>query len=223
MNEYYLVRNPGDKQRHEWKHNFLSMLIKAASHEVPKCCETGCLHLIHAVNSNTKITWLLLFVSDCSGLILCLCCLSLGQSAVSERHPCLAESKVLAPAVCGHREDETKWQPLRGKEMQLVLQQLDDILISKCRSRNCLFFMKQPWDMFWLLHHVYRCFTWICLFLCQSLDSQAALQSWVDVIERDLDRQFPFHEMFLSKDGHGYKTFTYSCAVSIEEFITTRK
>lgn len=45
-----------------------------------------------------------------------------------------------------------------------------------------------------------------CLFLCQSLDSQAALQSWVDVIERDLDRQFPFHEMFLSKDGHGYKT-----------------
>ncbi|XP_034399967.1 titin homolog [Cyclopterus lumpus] len=39
--------------------------------------------------------------------------------------------------------------------------------------------------------------------LYQSLDSQPALQSWVDVIERDLDRQFPFHEMFLSKDGHG--------------------
>ncbi|KAG7230369.1 hypothetical protein INR49_024474, partial [Caranx melampygus] len=38
-----------------------------------------------------------------------------------------------------------------------------------------------------------------------SLDSQAALQSWVDVIERDLDRQFPFHEMFLSKDGHGQR------------------
>uniref|UniRef100_A0AAQ4P3A5 TBC1 domain family, member 10C n=1 Tax=Gasterosteus aculeatus aculeatus TaxID=481459 RepID=A0AAQ4P3A5_GASAC len=39
--------------------------------------------------------------------------------------------------------------------------------------------------------------------LYQSLDSQPALQSWVDVIVRDLDRQFPFHEMFLSKDGHG--------------------
>lgn len=39
--------------------------------------------------------------------------------------------------------------------------------------------------------------------LWQTLDSQPALQSWVDVIERDLDRQFPFHEMFLSKDGHG--------------------
>ncbi|KAM6999997.1 uncharacterized protein tbc1d10c [Tautogolabrus adspersus] len=38
-----------------------------------------------------------------------------------------------------------------------------------------------------------------------SLDSQPALQSWVDVIERDLDRQFPFHEMFLSKDGHGQR------------------
>ncbi|KAK9518120.1 hypothetical protein VZT92_023440 [Zoarces viviparus] len=41
--------------------------------------------------------------------------------------------------------------------------------------------------------------------LYQSLDSQPALQSWVDVIERDLDRQFPFHEMFLSKDGHGQR------------------
>ncbi|KAG7281832.1 hypothetical protein CRUP_030342 [Coryphaenoides rupestris] len=32
-----------------------------------------------------------------------------------------------------------------------------------------------------------------------------ALQSWVDIIERDLDRQFPFHEMFVSKDGHGQR------------------
>ncbi|XP_051925192.1 uncharacterized protein tbc1d10c isoform X2 [Hippocampus zosterae] len=39
--------------------------------------------------------------------------------------------------------------------------------------------------------------------LFQSLDSQAALQKWVDIIDKDLDRQFPFHEMFLSKDGHG--------------------
>ncbi|XP_029020900.1 rab GTPase-activating protein eat-17 [Betta splendens] len=41
--------------------------------------------------------------------------------------------------------------------------------------------------------------------LYQTLDSKPALQSWVDVIERDLDRQFPFHEMFLSKDGHGQR------------------
>ncbi|KAK9963582.1 hypothetical protein ABG768_006755 [Culter alburnus] len=30
-------------------------------------------------------------------------------------------------------------------------------------------------------------------------------QGWTDVIKRDTDRQFPFHEMFLSKDGHGQK------------------
>ncbi|XP_023184055.1 trichohyalin [Xiphophorus maculatus] len=41
--------------------------------------------------------------------------------------------------------------------------------------------------------------------LYESLDSQPGLQSWVDIIERDLDRQFPFHEMFLSKDGHGQR------------------
>ncbi|KAG9345581.1 hypothetical protein JZ751_008725 [Albula glossodonta] len=39
--------------------------------------------------------------------------------------------------------------------------------------------------------------------LYETLDSSPALQSWVDVIERDIDRQFPFHEMFLSRDGHG--------------------
>ncbi|XP_035768828.1 ecotropic viral integration site 5 ortholog [Neolamprologus brichardi] len=41
--------------------------------------------------------------------------------------------------------------------------------------------------------------------LYKTLDEQPALQSWVDVIERDLDRQFPFHEMFQSKDGHGQR------------------
>ncbi|KAM9850153.1 uncharacterized protein tbc1d10c isoform 1-T2 [Aulostomus maculatus] len=41
--------------------------------------------------------------------------------------------------------------------------------------------------------------------LYKSLDSQPALQNWVDIIERDLNRQFPFHEMFLSKDGHGQR------------------
>ncbi|XP_077466027.1 carabin [Stigmatopora argus] len=39
--------------------------------------------------------------------------------------------------------------------------------------------------------------------LLQSLETRAALRKWVDIIHRDLDRQFPFHEMFLSKDGHG--------------------
>ncbi|XP_062380358.1 microtubule-associated protein futsch [Sardina pilchardus] len=41
--------------------------------------------------------------------------------------------------------------------------------------------------------------------LYQTLDEQEALQNWVDVIERDTDRQFPFHEMFLSKDSHGQR------------------
>nr|XP_023653170.1 ecotropic viral integration site 5 ortholog-like [Paramormyrops kingsleyae] len=39
--------------------------------------------------------------------------------------------------------------------------------------------------------------------LYKKLDTAPALQTWVDVIERDIDRQFPFHEMFLSRDGHG--------------------
>ncbi|XP_031413871.1 carabin-like [Clupea harengus] len=41
--------------------------------------------------------------------------------------------------------------------------------------------------------------------LYQTLDESPALQNWVEVIEKDTDRQFPFHEMFLSKDGHGQR------------------
>ncbi|XP_026099981.1 TBC1 domain family member 10A [Carassius auratus] len=37
----------------------------------------------------------------------------------------------------------------------------------------------------------------------EELDSMAGDPKWVDVIERDLHRQFPFHEMFVSRGGHG--------------------
>ncbi|XP_073723769.1 uncharacterized protein tbc1d10aa isoform X2 [Misgurnus anguillicaudatus] len=37
----------------------------------------------------------------------------------------------------------------------------------------------------------------------KELDDMAGDPKWVDVIERDLHRQFPFHEMFVSRGGHG--------------------
>ncbi|XP_072004928.1 TBC1 domain family member 10A isoform X2 [Engystomops pustulosus] len=36
-----------------------------------------------------------------------------------------------------------------------------------------------------------------------ELDSMAGDPKWVDIIERDLHRQFPFHEMFVARGGHG--------------------
>ncbi|XP_054629162.1 TBC1 domain family member 10A-like [Dunckerocampus dactyliophorus] len=39
----------------------------------------------------------------------------------------------------------------------------------------------------------------------QELDSQPGDPKWQDVIEKDLHRQFPFHEMFVSRGGHGQK------------------
>lgn len=38
----------------------------------------------------------------------------------------------------------------------------------------------------------------------QELDLLTGDPKWLDVIERDLHRQFPFHEMFVSRGGHGY-------------------
>ncbi|XP_008324566.1 TBC1 domain family member 10A-like [Cynoglossus semilaevis] len=37
----------------------------------------------------------------------------------------------------------------------------------------------------------------------QELDDQPGSPKWVDIIERDLHRQFPFHEMFSARGGHG--------------------
>ncbi|XP_029940041.1 TBC1 domain family member 10A-like [Salarias fasciatus] len=37
----------------------------------------------------------------------------------------------------------------------------------------------------------------------QELDEQPGDPKWVDIIERDLHRQFPFHEMFAARGGHG--------------------
>ncbi|KAI4875218.1 hypothetical protein NFI96_010684 [Prochilodus magdalenae] len=37
----------------------------------------------------------------------------------------------------------------------------------------------------------------------KELDSQSGDPKWVDVIEKDLHRQFPFHEMFVARGGHG--------------------
>ncbi|XP_056322332.1 TBC1 domain family member 10A [Danio aesculapii] len=37
----------------------------------------------------------------------------------------------------------------------------------------------------------------------KELDSQPGDPKWLDVIEKDLHRQFPFHEMFVARGGHG--------------------
>ncbi|KAG5840675.1 hypothetical protein ANANG_G00191230 [Anguilla anguilla] len=39
----------------------------------------------------------------------------------------------------------------------------------------------------------------------EELDSQAGDPMWLDVIEKDLYRQFPFHEMFVARGGHGQR------------------
>lgn len=47
-----------------------------------------------------------------------------------------------------------------------------------------------------------HCFLTLCPCF-QELDMSPGDPKWLDVIERDLHRQFPFHEMFVSRGGHG--------------------
>lgn len=37
----------------------------------------------------------------------------------------------------------------------------------------------------------------------QELERASGDPKWLDVIEKDLHRQFPFHEMFAARGGHG--------------------
>ena len=37
----------------------------------------------------------------------------------------------------------------------------------------------------------------------QELERQPGDARWLDAIEKDLHRQFPFHEMFAARGGHG--------------------
>lgn len=58
------------------------------------------------------------------------------------------------------------------------------------------------------LKHLYSIKRYIneCDVTWQELDSQPGDPKWLDVIEKDLHRQFPFHEMFVARGGHGYVT-----------------
>lgn len=42
----------------------------------------------------------------------------------------------------------------------------------------------------------------VCLLL-QELEREQGDAKWLDIIEKDLHRQFPFHEMFAARGGHG--------------------
>lgn len=39
--------------------------------------------------------------------------------------------------------------------------------------------------------------------LLQELEREPGEVKWLDIIEKDLHRQFPFHEMFAARGGHG--------------------
>lgn len=45
----------------------------------------------------------------------------------------------------------------------------------------------------------------VSIFLCapQELEREQGDPKWLDIIEKDLHRQFPFHEMFAARGGHG--------------------
>lgn len=53
---------------------------------------------------------------------------------------------------------------------------------------------------------------------CQELDSQPGDPKWLDVIEKDLHRQFPFHEMFVARGGHGWAVLSFDVMLHVDVY-----
>ncbi|KAJ8371880.1 hypothetical protein AAFF_G00299180 [Aldrovandia affinis] len=96
------------------------------------------------------------------------------------------------------RQRETKWLNIISQWDRILLKKTNKVK-DQCRKGIPASLRARCWPL--LCRAVERMNQNRKLY--QTLDTSPGLQSWVDVIERDIDRQFPFHEMFLSRDGHG--------------------
>ncbi|XP_067314046.1 rab GTPase-activating protein eat-17 [Pseudorasbora parva] len=114
----------------------------------------------------------------------------LGNGETDSDGPC--------PELVRHRESKwlslmTQWEQVMEKKSNKVKGQCQKGIPASVRAKGwpLLCGAKDRKDK---NHELYEC-------LVKAPDHQG----WTDVIKRDTDRQFPFHEMFQSKDGHGQK------------------
>ncbi|XP_052006341.1 ecotropic viral integration site 5 ortholog [Xyrauchen texanus] len=114
----------------------------------------------------------------------------LGNGETDSDGPC--------PELVRHRE--TKWLGLI-KQWEQVMEKKSNKVKSQCQKGIPASVRAKCWPL--LCGAMERREKNAKLYerLVEALDQQG----WTDIIKRDTDRQFPFHEMFQSKDGHGQK------------------
>ncbi|XP_051506136.1 uncharacterized protein LOC127413223 isoform X2 [Myxocyprinus asiaticus] len=114
----------------------------------------------------------------------------LGNGETDSDGPC--------PELVRHRE--TKWLGLI-KQWEQVMEKKSNKVKSQCQKGIPASVRAKCWPL--LCGAMERMKKNVKLYerLVEALDQQG----WTDIIKRDTDRQFPFHEMFQSKDGHGQK------------------
>ncbi|XP_077588594.1 carabin isoform X2 [Stigmatopora nigra] len=112
--------------------------------------------------------------------------------------PSGSQSRIVSPNPQQVRRREAKWINIMD-QWQSILLKTSNMVKVQCQKGIPTSLRAKCWPLLCgatnrMKHNKH---------LLQSLETRVALRKWVDVIHRDLDRQFPFHEMFLSKDGHG--------------------
>lgn len=119
-----------------------------------------------------------------TGLLITAYVESTGEGPLSERDPAVPPWPSLALPHWGQSEKRAK----PGQVPGLWLHWASTFTLIKGRRQTDVMLWK-PTRWWW----------WF-----QELTSQPGDPKWVDIIERDLHRQFPFHEMFAARGGHGW-------------------
>ncbi|XP_052010913.1 uncharacterized protein LOC127663389 [Xyrauchen texanus] len=114
----------------------------------------------------------------------------LGNGEIDSDGPC--------PELVRHRE--TKWLSLI-KQWEQVMEKKSSKVKSQCQKGIPASVRAKCWPLLCGAMERMKKNEKLYERLVEAPDQQG----WTDIIKRDTDRQFPFHEMFQSKDGHGQK------------------
>ncbi|XP_051514159.1 uncharacterized protein LOC127417928 [Myxocyprinus asiaticus] len=128
----------------------------------------------------------------------------LGNGEIDSDGPC--------PELVRHRE--TKWLSLI-KQWEQVMEKKSSKVKSQCQKGIPASVRAKCWPL--LCGAMDRMKKNVKLY--ERLVEAPDQQGWTDIIKRDTDRQFPFHEMFHSKDGHGYPKLFFPLEILFWSFL----
>ncbi|XP_067883724.1 TBC1 domain family member 10B-like isoform X1 [Heterodontus francisci] len=119
-----------------------------------------------------------------------------GQNLGNDNQPAVDRESAIPLDVA--RQRELKWLEMLGRWDKWVARRFDKVKL-RCRKGIPSSLRARAWQQLSQSKQLME----QNLGKFEELDRQLGDPKWLDVIEKDLHRQFPFHEMFALRGGHG--------------------